>query len=207
MQAPENFHGKNRRHFMLPGHFGATDSCADPGADPPTSAGGASASDRALDVSVAVPAAPSSAPAAPSSTPGGLSPTPPTCLSSTGAGAPVTALPVPLSPLHGGHGESASDQVATTGGSSVPVGSPVATPLASPPQRPATHLQASIRKPKMYTNGTIRYGNLANVSEPHTVADALHNPNWKAAMDVEFDALLKNKTWHLVPPQRGQEYS
>ena len=56
----------------------------------------------------------------------------------------------------------------------------------------------------MYTDGTIRYGNLANVSEPHTVADALHNPNWKAAMDVEFDALLKNKTWHLVPPQRGK---
>jgi histone deacetylase 1/2 len=23
-------------------------------------------------------------------------------------------------------------------------------------------------------------------------------------MDVEFDALLKNKTWHLVPPQKGK---
>lgn len=23
-------------------------------------------------------------------------------------------------------------------------------------------------------------------------------------MDVEFDALHKNKTWHLVPPQKGK---
>jgi hypothetical protein len=27
--------------------------------------------------------------------------------------------------------------------------------------------------------------------------------NWKKAMDVEFDALMKNKTYHLVPPQKG----
>jgi hypothetical protein len=23
-------------------------------------------------------------------------------------------------------------------------------------------------------------------------------------MDVEYDALMKNKTWHLVPPQKGR---
>jgi hypothetical protein len=23
-------------------------------------------------------------------------------------------------------------------------------------------------------------------------------------MDIEYDALMKNKTWHLVPPHRGQ---
>jgi hypothetical protein len=25
----------------------------------------------------------------------------------------------------------------------------------------------------------------------------------KNAMDVEYSALMKNKTWHLVPPRRG----
>jgi hypothetical protein len=26
---------------------------------------------------------------------------------------------------------------------------------------------------------------------------------WEEAMDVEFNALMKNKTWHLVPPVKG----
>jgi hypothetical protein len=67
-----------------------------------------------------------------------------------------------------------------------------------------TRLQHGIRKPKTYTNGIIRYANLAIVTEPKNLADALHNPNWKAAMDVEFGALQKNKTWHMVPPQCGK---
>jgi histone deacetylase 1/2 len=31
----------------------------------------------------------------------------------------------------------------------------------------------------------------------------LHDKNWKEAMDSEYTALMKNKTWHLVPPQKG----
>jgi hypothetical protein len=27
----------------------------------------------------------------------------------------------------------------------------------------------------------------------------MKDPNWRKAMNVEFDALLKNKTWSLVP--------
>jgi len=27
--------------------------------------------------------------------------------------------------------------------------------------------------------------------------------NWKAAMDSEYLALMKNKTWHLVPLKKG----
>jgi hypothetical protein len=34
--------------------------------------------------------------------------------------------------------------------------------------------------------------------------DALSNPHWENAMDHEYSALMKNKTWHLVPPQQGQ---
>jgi hypothetical protein len=34
--------------------------------------------------------------------------------------------------------------------------------------------------------------------------EALSNNNWKSAMDEKFSALMKNKTWHLVPPQQGK---
>jgi hypothetical protein len=57
-----------------------------------------------------------------------------------------------------------------------------------------TRLQHGIRKPKTYTDGTIRYGHLATISEPKNLANALHNPNWKAVMDIEYGALQKNKT-------------
>jgi hypothetical protein len=39
--------------------------------------------------------------------------------------------------------------------------------------------------------------------EPCDLHDALNSPDWKQAMDVEFDALQKNRTWHLVPPKSG----
>jgi hypothetical protein len=63
-----------------------------------------------------------------------------------------------------------------------------------------------IRKPKTYTDGTIRYGYgcLAVGNEPHDLSKALGNKNWKRAMDEEFSALQDNKTWHLVPAQEGK---
>jgi len=36
---------------------------------------------------------------------------------------------------------------------------------------------------------------------PQNLAEALGDENWKHAMDAEFEALAKNKTWHLVPPE------
>ncbi|RVW13483.1 Retrovirus-related Pol polyprotein from transposon TNT 1-94 [Vitis vinifera] len=36
--------------------------------------------------------------------------------------------------------------------------------------------------------------------EPRTVKQALQDPNWKIAMEQEYQALLKNQTWSLVPP-------
>jgi hypothetical protein len=38
---------------------------------------------------------------------------------------------------------------------------------------------------------------------PQNLEDALHDKNGKQVMDDEVRALIKNKTWHLVPPQRG----
>lgn len=71
------------------------------------------------------------------------------------------------------------------------------------------HRTNRIRKPKAYTDSTIRYGYgcLAvgnEPHEPHDLSKALGNKNWKHAMDEEFSALQDNKTWHLVPAQEGK---
>jgi hypothetical protein len=71
------------------------------------------------------------------------------------------------------------------------------------PTTPRTRLQARIHKPKVYSDGTIRYAFSATSSEPHSLEEALYTPSWKVAMNEEYTALLCNKTWHLVPPQAG----
>jgi hypothetical protein len=42
------------------------------------------------------------------------------------------------------------------------------------------------------------------VGEPTSVDEALRDRRWVAAMDSEHQALLENKTWHLVPPPKGK---
>jgi hypothetical protein len=74
------------------------------------------------------------------------------------------------------------------------------TPLQA---RPRTHLRNGIRKDKIYTDGTVRYGFLTSTGEPCSIDEALGNEKWKEAMDAEYTALMKNKTWHLVPLQKG----
>jgi histone deacetylase 1/2 len=37
-------------------------------------------------------------------------------------------------------------------------------------------------------------------TEPSTLSQALKDPNWRAAMSEEYDALVYNGTWELVPP-------
>jgi histone deacetylase 1/2 len=64
-------------------------------------------------------------------------------------------------------------------------------------------LQSGITKPKQFTDGTIRYGNLCSTREPQSVQEALGDPNWKKAMEEEYAALLKNGTWHLVSSKPG----
>ena len=58
-------------------------------------------------------------------------------------------------------------------------GSPVSgvvSEAASPP-RPRTRLQAGIRKPKHFTDGTVRYGLLAANGEPNNLEEALQDEN------------------------------
>jgi histone deacetylase 1/2 len=77
--------------------------------------------------------------------------------------------------------------------------------LVSPPApRPHTRLQSSIVKPKIITNWRIRWCNLCVTGEPETPQEALKDPKWRVAIQVEYDALIKNKTWHLVPPSQGK---
>jgi hypothetical protein len=73
---------------------------------------------------------------------------------------------------------------------------PVVLPAPSLQQGPVTRLQKGISKPKIYTDGTVRWGMSASVAaqEPTSVDQALADDRWVAAMDLEFQALLKNQT-------------
>jgi hypothetical protein len=80
--------------------------------------------------------------------------------------------------------------------STLPVSLPVAPGSGTSsaqlvPTRPGTRLQHGIRKPMVYTLALC-----AMVTMRH---EALCDSKWKNAMDQELDALVKNKTWHLVP--------
>jgi hypothetical protein len=73
--------------------------------------------------------------------------------------------------------------------------------------RPTTRAQKGIHQPRIYTDDIVRYGKygfLTSSGEPHSLDDALANSNWKNAMNLEYDALMKNKTWHLVPPMKDK---
>ena len=85
----------------------------------------------------------------------------------------------------------------------LPSGSSVAVDPVAPtaPPRPITRLSQGISQPKQYTDGTVRWCMMAATSEePSTVSEALQDENWIAAMDSEYQALRRNKTWHLVHP-------
>jgi histone deacetylase 1/2 len=43
-----------------------------------------------------------------------------------------------------------------------------------------------------------------NDDEPAYVSDALQDPKFVSAMDAEYQALIKNSTWHLVPKPKGK---
>ena len=67
-----------------------------------------------------------------------------------------------------------------------------------------TRLQHNIRRPKIRTDGTVTYSAVrASATEPSSHVDAMENPLWRRAMNDEFQALVKNTTWHLVPPRDG----
>lgn len=72
-----------------------------------------------------------------------------------------------------------------------------------------TRLRNNIHMPKQFHDGTVRYSTKGRTSfipviEPSNHLEALHDYNWCQAMNTEYKALIRNKTWHLVPSQPGQ---
>ena len=61
-----------------------------------------------------------------------------------------------------------------------------------------TRVKNNIHKPLTKMNLTVVISQPSNI-ESHTVNQALTDPKWKQAMNDEFDALVWNGTWELVP--------
>jgi hypothetical protein len=87
-----------------------------------------------------------------------------------------------------------------TTSTATPSATTASTTLVSVAAPPRTRLQDGIRKPKHYIDGIIQYAYSLNSGEPYNLQEALSNPQWKATMDDEYGALMRNKTWALVPP-------
>lgn len=60
-----------------------------------------------------------------------------------------------------------------------------------------TRSKDGIFKPKAWL-ALIHNSHSVNICEPRNYKDALNDPNWFAAMNVEYDALIRNGTWSLV---------
>jgi histone deacetylase 1/2 len=101
---------------------------------------------------------------------------------------------------------SGSAQSSHTGSSaeSSDNGSSVAVdPIVAPVSRPVTRSTRGVFQPKKYQDGTVRWCLSTTTGEPTDLQGALSNANWKAAMDDEYSALIKNETWRLVPERLG----
>ncbi|KAK1642875.1 hypothetical protein QYE76_060680 [Lolium multiflorum] len=156
-----------------------------------------SSSDRAPPRASAAPSAARSAPMQRSPTPharGSPAPGPRSSPSAPPATPEVTGSPAPS-------GSPVSDSVWTNSSSSAP-GSAVQPPPA--PSLVPTHVSTRVRKPKQYTDGTVRWVMSTTSAEPVNLQGALQDKNWAAAMHDEYTALVKNKMWHLVPPHQGK---
>jgi histone deacetylase 1/2 len=102
--------------------------------------------------------------------------------------------------VSGATGENPGVRIDLSGTSVQPGGASVNAPEAL---RPHTRSQSGISKPKIFTDGIIRYANYSSTGEPDTVHEALGDPKWYKVMEEEYSALIRNKTWHLVPPKQG----
>jgi hypothetical protein len=79
------------------------------------------------------------------------------------------------------------------------------TPTDTTPttHRYGTRFKHNIRQPKVCTDGMVTYSAVKTSSEPTSYTIAIKDPLWCQAMNDEFRALLKNKTWHLISPRAG----
>jgi hypothetical protein len=135
---------------------------------------------------------------------------PPACTLSGAAsvspGGPASA-PHAAAPPGGSNTTTATQDVVST--DLVPASGSEEHAILEPVSHPAAHpygtrLQHNIRKPKQRIDGTVTYSAVrSSDSAPTSHIVALNNPLWRRAMDDEYRALIKNATWHLVPPRPG----
>lgn len=69
-------------------------------------------------------------------------------------------------------------------------------PTVTPSRTIQTRSMSDITKPKHHINLSVT---TSPSPIPKTPKDALSNRNWKNAMIDEYNALIENKTWELVP--------
>jgi hypothetical protein len=77
--------------------------------------------------------------------------------------------------------------------------------LPNPPAHPhRTRLSHNLWQLKICIDGTVTYSAVRTTDAvPTSHVIALVNPLWQSAMHEEFQTLIKNKTWHLIPPRPG----
>jgi hypothetical protein len=140
---------------------------------------------------------------------------------------PIETDPTPLSPLQTNPSPETSPYPSPNTATESPnpsssIPSPTSEPAPPPlpsstriPPHTSTHpmltrSRNNITKPNIPTDGTIRYplpkallattNRISSIPEPTCFTTASKDPQWRKAMNIEFEALLKNHTWVLVPP-------
>lgn len=103
--------------------------------------------------------------------------------------------PTPFSNQYFPHSHSPTPQPMSTSFPETPFPPPPPNPI--PPHNAHsmyTRSKAGIYKPKLFI-AILK----PPIPEPNTISQALVVTEWKQAMQSEFDALISNKTWKLVP--------
>ena len=110
---------------------------------------------------------------------------------------PQRASPGPFRPAASGSVPflSLGPQLPSSPGTHGPVPAAPSPPHAAP-SRPVTRAQTGNLKPKRIVS---LHTHVSRSPIPRNPVLALRDPNWKLAMDDEYNALIKNKTWELVP--------
>jgi len=73
-------------------------------------------------------------------------------------------------------------------------------PLSDPTHAPVLNTHPMKTRSKFYIfQHQIHPSLLLSHSEPTNVKQALKDKNWQAAMQQEYDALISQRTWGLVP--------
>ena len=118
---------------------------------------------------------------------------------------PNTSNATPLTPLHSDSHLSTTSDSPYLNSTSTQNDSAISDSFSPPPtptHSMTTKLQNNIRKPIQKLNLHPQLQD--TITEPINITQALKSPVWRKAMEEEFQALIKNKTWDLVPSSPSQ---